>query len=210
MMLAANGQQSGKRKVIIKYIASIASITAVLVTVAATPATAGLLGTSVSGSLVFGGGGANFYDPGNGFVPAGFGNSNPHGPENVVIGSGTEFGFSDGANTDTADFNDTSLTITDVVTATNDAQSTYTFTNTAFLGETVTQTSNTFPQTVTETLVGDVLTVDVAETGSANAGTKAVTFSFAPTVTAAPEPASLPLLVMGLAGLGMVMRIRRV
>ena len=84
----------------------------------ASPAMADLIGTSVSGVLNSGGGGLNLFDPANGFgfVPAGFGNSAPHGPNNVVIGSEIEFGFFDGANMDTVDFTGTQVTLKDVST----------------------------------------------------------------------------------------------
>ena len=58
----------------------------------AAPATADLIGTQVSGSFVTLAG--NLFDPAFGFVPPGFGNSAPNGPNNVVISaSQTEFGF---------------------------------------------------------------------------------------------------------------------
>src|SRR5262245_62980495 len=48
-------------------------------------AKADLIGTSVSGVLNFATFDTNFFDPATGFVPAGFGNSAPNGPNNVVI-----------------------------------------------------------------------------------------------------------------------------
>jgi hypothetical protein len=60
----------------------------------ASPAWADLIGTSVSGVLQFPSQNQNnFFDLANGFVPSGFGNSAPHGPNNVIIGSEIEFGF---------------------------------------------------------------------------------------------------------------------
>lgn len=78
----------------------------------ATAADAALLGRQVNGTIQFGANPTNYYDPANGFVPGGFGNS---GGQPVTIAAGTEFGFQDGANMDTADFSDTQLTIRDVV-----------------------------------------------------------------------------------------------
>src|SRR4051812_46012784 len=78
----------------------------------ASPVKADLIGTSVSGVMNINGGSTNFFDPTNGHVPAGFGNS--ASPNNVIIGSGTEFGFSDAANTDTVNFTGTQVTLTDV------------------------------------------------------------------------------------------------
>ena len=83
----------------------------------ASPVMADLIGTSVSGVLQFPSQNPNnYFDPANGFVPSGFGNSAPHGPNNVIIGSEIEFGFR-GTNqhstiTDTADFTGTQVTVT--------------------------------------------------------------------------------------------------
>lgn len=55
--------------------------------------------------------GTNYLDSSNGAVPQGFGNSNTHGT--AVIGSGIEFGVSDGSDLLTADFTGTTLTVTD-------------------------------------------------------------------------------------------------
>ena len=82
----------------------------------ASPAWADLIGTSVSGVLQFPSQNQNnFFDLANGFVPSGFGNSAPHGPNNVIIGSEIEFGFR-GTNahstiTDTADFTGNQVTV---------------------------------------------------------------------------------------------------
>ena len=81
----------------------------------ASPAWADLIGTSVSGSAKFTSGN-NLFDPAFGIVPAGlFGNSPPNGPNNVIIGPEIEFGLVDPfANTDTADFTGTQVTLKDV------------------------------------------------------------------------------------------------
>src|SRR5215831_9721214 len=103
----------------------------------ASPAMADLIGTSVSGNLDFGGQGINFFDPANGFIPVppGFGNSVPHGPNNVIIGSEIEFGFAESnVNTDTADFTGIQVTITNVSAAGNQTDAHFTFTDTAFSG----------------------------------------------------------------------------
>src|SRR5262245_40357704 len=143
----------------------------------ASPAMADLIGTSVSGVLQFNGGGPNFFDQANGFVPAGFGNSAPNSPNNVVIGSGTEFGFADGANTDTANFTGSQLILTDI-SGPGQAPAVFTFSNTAFAGAAISLQSSNFPVTITETLVGNVLTLStpVYNTG----GTFVATFNITP------------------------------
>jgi hypothetical protein len=55
--------------------------------------------------------GTNFMDSANGAVPPGYGNSNTNGT--AVIGSGIEFGASNGSDLLTADFTGTTLTVTD-------------------------------------------------------------------------------------------------
>jgi hypothetical protein len=55
--------------------------------------------------------GVNFLDSSTGAVPPGYGNSNTHGT--AVIGSGIEFGATNGSDLFTADFTGTTLTVTD-------------------------------------------------------------------------------------------------
>lgn len=55
--------------------------------------------------------GVNYLDSSNGLVPGGYGNSNTNGT--AVIGSGIEFGVSNGADLVTADYTGTTLTVTD-------------------------------------------------------------------------------------------------
>jgi PEP-CTERM motif len=55
--------------------------------------------------------GTNFMDSANGAVPSGFGNSNTNGT--AVIGSGVEFGVSNGEDLLTVDYTGTTVTVTD-------------------------------------------------------------------------------------------------
>jgi hypothetical protein len=55
--------------------------------------------------------GVNFMDSANGAVPPGYGNSTTNGT--AVIGSGIEFGATNGSDLLTADFTGTTLTVTD-------------------------------------------------------------------------------------------------
>src|SRR5215213_9781498 len=101
---------------------------------ASSPAHALLLGTSVTGSLTFGAGSTNFFNPANGFVPPGFGNSSP-GTNTVTIAEPlVEFGFEDGANRDTANFTDNTLTNGDLVKGSGASSWTMTFSDSAFSG----------------------------------------------------------------------------
>jgi hypothetical protein len=153
------------------------------------PAHADLTGTSVTGSLHFDGLTENFFDPANGFVPAGF--LNAAGPTVTISNTAAEFGFDDGANTDIANFTGSALVVTDDDTD-NAANWVMTFTDTAFLGLNLVQTSDTFTNGgVTGVLSGDTITLDWAGTSTAD-GLMATTFTLNPANT--PEPSSILLL----------------
>ena len=105
-----------------------------------------------------------------------------------------EFGFQDSANTETANFTDSHLIVTDVVNGTkSNASFKMTFTDTAFAGQNVQLLSNSFPGTFSFSQVGDMITVNWG--GGTVSGTLQAEFLIA------PEPATLGLVGVGLVGL---------
>jgi hypothetical protein len=168
-----------------------------VVLAAVQPAAADLIGTQVSGTVsVQGQTTPNFFDPALGFVPSGFGNSAPHGPDNVVISpSITEFGFASDnpINGIAVDFTGTTVTLTWTVTSIDPLS--LTFTDTAFLGQPVTLISSSFPAAITESLNGDVLTFATPVVQAPNVTTVTATYS----IGAAPAPG--PVVGAGVPGL---------
>jgi hypothetical protein len=170
------------------------------------PATADLIGTQVSGSAETSiNPGVNFFDPATGFVPAGFGNSSPNGPNNVVISaSQTEFGLASPATSPassvTADFTGNSLELKYVQPlAAFAVVFTFTFTDTAFAGLSIVPISDNFPG-VTASLVGDVLTLNAPGTQfTSDTQTFDAVFSIAPTADPVGVPG--PIAGAGLPGL---------
>jgi hypothetical protein len=167
---------------------------------------AGLLGTSVNGKLEFSGNPNNYFDPVNGFVPAGVGNV---ASTTVLIGAGVEFGFFDGANRDTADFSDFGLLVTDIASTTFGAGAwRMTFINPAFIGLTLTEVSDTFPNAggVAASLSGNTLILNFAGSTAAPA-TWTAQYSFA--ASSVPDGGtSVCLLALALASLAGIRRLR--
>lgn len=177
-----------------KTYTAIRALSALLI---AAPASAQLAGTGITGSVQFGSDLKNYFDAAHGYVPAGYGNSG--GSTTVSIGSGTEFGFADDANTDTANFTDNQLILTDVSTqGTNEA--TYMFTalrSGAFSN--VSLVSSSFSG-LTYSVAGDTLTIGYPV--NRQSGTFAATFDIMPAV---PEPATWAMMLLGFAGIGVAM-----
>jgi hypothetical protein len=163
---------------------------------------ANLVGTTVTGVFTPYGGGylaGNYFDPTflassypQGSVPSG--SANITSPT-VTIGAGdTTFGFQDQYNTDTADFNGSTLTVSDVMTGSGALPWNMIFTDSAITG--ITLVSDNFYNGVTATITGDTITLNWPGTypvyGGGGPYTAAYTAVFNVTSsTAVPEPTTL-------------------
>ncbi len=169
----------------------------------ATAANAQLNGRQVNGSIMFGANPLNYYDPANGFVPGGFGNS---GGLPVTIGAGVEFGFSDGANNDQADFSNTQLLISDQVLS-NAAPWVQTFTlvgGPAF--NSLTLVSDNFVPGLTWSVTAGTIQINWAGTGAPNDFRALFDVGVGPAV---PEPATWAMMIAGFGLAGAAMRRRQ-
>lgn len=162
------------------------------------------IGTSVTGSLTFSGfGTTNYFDPVNGFVPPGYGNSG--GLTTVTIGPGVEFAFQSSANLDTADFDGTTLVITDVSTIGGSNSFEMKFTDPAFTGFAL--MSDTLG--ITYNFSGTTLTMDFANNNIKGSGSAIFSYtSVSGSPPPVPEPGTLQLLGTGLLGAGYILRRR--
>ena len=108
------------------------SLLLVTVLCAASASFADLAGSSAKGWLLFQFDATNYFDPANGYVPAGYGNV---GGFTVTIDSAIPtFGFSDGANLISAAFTGNLLTITQTNMCCGAGGWQMTFTDTSFTG----------------------------------------------------------------------------
>lgn len=162
-----------------------------------------LFGSPVSGFMAINGNfGINYFDPANGFVPSGFGNSAPNGPNNVDIGSWSEFGYQDGANYYVVNFTHSDMILTDF-SQSGSIGITFTFQDPLFAG--ITLDSQDFPNGVSASIAGDLITIELSgfNTGGLFQANWEIT-----TDTAAPEPSTLLTLASGLLGAGAMVRRR--
>ena len=185
---------------------------ALITVLAATgPASAGLLGQQVDGSLTFNGS-PNTFDPTNGAVPTGY--LNETGTTVTIQEPAIEFGYEDGANRDTANFTDTTLTIRDLVkissSVSGQSNDPFEMTFTSVipgLFASISLISDDFSPVLTSySLTGDAITIDWAG-GPVTVGQDFVAV-FNIETNAVLEPPTLVLMGVGLAGMGLGKRRR--
>jgi hypothetical protein len=161
---------------------------AVLLSLLSVPGNATLVGTSVTGSITFSGDPSNYFNPGYGFVPAGY--LNVSGTTVTVSDSALEFGYDDGASRISANFSDSSVTISDLIELSGPPNAfRLTFTDTAFAGQHLVAGADSLPLS-DYSLVGDVITLDYPGGNPSQGQTLSAIF----TITSAPEPATLGLI----------------
>jgi hypothetical protein len=162
---------------------------------------AGLVGTSVTGSLTFGNVSTNYFDSSNNFVPSGCANSGAGGTTVTVTDPTAEFCFLDPVNRDTANFSDTSLTITDI-SISSIGPFTMSFVLAPGVVTSVSELSDTFASGgLSFSFVGNQLTISLANSIS-SPGTYSAVYAFSAAAATVPEPTTLSMaaLLIALAG----------
>lgn len=165
--------------------------------------------TIIAGALTINGNvGHNYFSPGEGHVPSGYGNSSG---TVVPVGANVEFAFQEVGpsvgNLDTADFTATSLTIIDVTDPSVMFTLPFTMTfaaDTPGFFNSAHFTLNTFGGTL---LVTDDTLVFSAPDFFLRDGTRVATITFGNSARA-PEPASWAMMLVGFSLVGCAMRNR--
>jgi len=158
-----------------------------------------IVGSQVTGSLQFGvPAGVNVFDPANGEVPNGF--LNKAGTTVTISATQPEFGyknpfsFSIPFNLFSIDFTETQLTITDQINGSAN-RFTMTFTSDAFLGATLTESSDTFTGGgLNATLLDTTITITWLGTQGTPQFLKTLkgVFTLTPGETSSPSPPASP------------------
>ncbi|WP_414529618.1 hypothetical protein [Nodularia chucula] len=151
-----------------------------------------MVGTPITGSLLFGGNSTNFYSPTNGFVPTGQGYLNASDQNNSATvplsETATEFGFVDSSNTNTADFTTIGLTIQNITNG-NSISYQQIFVSSAFTGLSINKIADTFLNAgVTASLIDDTITIGIPGFNN-TPGTFTASFEFS---NATPVPFDIP------------------
>ena len=178
---------------------------AALAAVSPTMLHANTMGTTVSGDLNFTNFSGNYFDPAQGFVPVGYGNAG--GDTSVVIGSGPEFGVSDGNILYTFDFNASTLHFTNTTQhSTTENSFVASFTDPAFTGASLLSST---VDGLDYSFSGDTLTLNFAGhlDSQVNGNLGQAVFLIQSTDAQTPEPSTFALL--GTGALGVIGGIRR-